>query len=168
VEFKIPQVYWEHFRAGVVFDLAFDSKNRAEQFLEGFKHRLWGYKPDMRGYVDLRAEEHTGPLRYLAGTAALFAAMEDACPAAEEPERDIKITGDPEAIMFALHALASKIAGPLFTEALDAEPGSPYPEAQEWSAIAIWATAAMEKLNPAVQANTKRRVEADESKGAKS
>jgi hypothetical protein len=167
VEFKVPQAYWEHFRAGVVFDLAFDSKRRAEEFLEGFKQRLWGYKPDMRGYIDLRAEDHTGPLRYLAATGALLGAMEDACPAAEEPERDIVIEGDPETIMFGLHSLANRIAGPLLTEALDGDPGTPNPKAREWVAMATWAMDSMEKLNSAVRANTKRRAEAEE-KGAKS
>jgi hypothetical protein len=168
VQFKVPKAYWEPFRAGVVFDLAFDSKNRADEFLEGFKQRLWGWKPKMRGYVDLRAEDHTGPLRYLAATGALLGAMEDACPAAEEPERDIVIEGDPETIMFGLHSLANRIAGPLFAEALDGDPGTPNPKAREWNVIATWAMDSMEKLNSAVLANSKRRVEADESREGKS
>jgi hypothetical protein len=166
VTFKVPKAYWEHFRAGVVFDLAFDSKSIVEQCLTGYKQRIWGYKPNHRGHIDLRGEEHTGPLGYLARTAVLLSELEDACPAAKEPERDIAITGDPESLMYSLHALANRIAGPMLTEALDGDLGSPNPEAREWSAVATWAMDSMEALEPARLAATKLR--AEESKEAKS
>jgi hypothetical protein len=166
VKFKVPQQYWEHFRAGVIFDLALDTKARVEHYSKGYEHRVYGYPPEQQGYVGLEGEEHTGPLRCVAQSAGLLVEMEDACPAARNPERDISIEGDPEAMIFALHALANEIAGPMFTLALDCEAGAPNPKAREWSVIALWAMDAMESLEPARLAATKLR--AEESKEAKS
>lgn len=166
VEFKVPKAYWEHFRAGVVFDLAWDTNNAVERYEKGYRHRLYGHPPEWRGYVDLEIEDHTGPLRYIAQSAALIAAMEDACPAAEKPEGDIAITGDPEAMIFGLHALAERIAGPMITAALGIEATEPNPEAREWMAVATWALDAIESLEPSRRAVTKERAEAGEEEKA--
>jgi hypothetical protein len=155
----IPAGYWEPFRAGAIADLALDAGDTTKRFKKGYTQRMQGYPEDQRGAVSLKGEEHTGPLRYLAQTAALLVAMEEACPAGELPERAIEVNGHPEAIIFALQILASRFAGPMISEGLFSDQLA-QDSVGPWMEIAQWAMEEVPRLEPDRLEDTKRRVEA--------
>lgn len=153
VTLKVPADYREAFRAAVLSDLVFDATGAVKTFRTYSEQRLAGYPEDWKESLSLTDEDHQSSLRFVALTAELVVAF-----AEWELPGDIEIQGDPEAIYHALHELVSKFSGPMFAEALDTLPPEPHKVAH-WSGLTDWGLKAMSKMDRAMRANQKERIE---------